>query len=87
MPTVSFQGCTDSPSYFSEKCSQCRFACLKDSDVHPENHSSAPHSSLSIPGIAAVAAGAAASVAGYSEVSAALTVMGAAAIIIRIVRK
>jgi hypothetical protein len=86
MPTVSFQSCTDTPSYFSEKCSQCRFSCLKDSD-HAHSDAGAPRSSLSIPGIAAVAMGAAASVAGYSEISAALTVMGAAAIIIRIVRK
>lgn len=87
MQTASFRSCTENPSYFSEKCSQCRFTCLKDSDEHPESDSGAPRSSLSIPGVAALVAGAAASIAGYSEVSAGLTVMGAAAIIIRIVRK
>lgn len=87
MQSVSHQSCTDDPSYFSEKCSQCRFACLKDSDARPESDSGAPRSTLSIPGVAALVAGAAASIAGYSEVSAGLTVMGAAAIIIRIVRK
>jgi hypothetical protein len=87
MPTVSFRSCTDNPSYFSEKCSQCGFACIKGERNQAQTDDIAPRSSLSIPGIAAVAVGAAASLAGYAELSAALTVMGAAAIIIRIVRK
>ncbi|WP_420472633.1 hypothetical protein [Noviherbaspirillum sp. ST9] len=87
MPTLSFQGCTDTPSYFSEKCSECSFACLKGGSKQMHDDADTTRGTLSIPGIAAVAAGAVASIAGYSDVSAALTVMGAASIVIRIVRK
>lgn len=87
MPTLSFQGCTDTPSYFSEKCSECSFACLKSGDNQLHDVDEVSRGSLSIPGIAAVAAGAVASIAGYSDVSAALTVLGAASIVIRIARK
>ena len=87
MQTVSFQSCTDNPSYFSEKCSQCRFACLKGSSEQAPATTSASRSSLSIPGLAAVIMGAVTSVAGYSVISAGLSVLGAAAIISRIIRK
>lgn len=88
MQTISYQNsCTDTPSYFSEKCGQCRFACLKDNSDPEETGSGEPRSSLSMPGMVAIIAGAAASVAGYSVISAGLTVMGAAAIITRIIRK
>jgi len=80
MPTVPIHTCTDNPSYFSDKCNRCRFACLKDDGDRSR-------SSLSIPGIIAVAAGAAASVAGYPVPAAGLTIAGAIAVVARIINK
>ena len=85
MPTVSFQPCTENPSYFSEKCNECRFTCLKENSGRPD--AGTPKSGLSMPGVAGVLAGAAASVAGYPVASAGLTILGATAIIAKILRK
>jgi hypothetical protein len=89
MPTTSFQTCTESVSYFSEKCSQCRFACLKETPEQSPKHpdAAANRSSLSLVGAGAVIAGAAASIAGYPVFAAALTILGAIAVIEKIVRR
>jgi hypothetical protein len=86
MPTLSFQNCNDVPSYFSEKCSECSFACLKGSKDRPNADLESSPGTLSLPGFAAVIAGGAASVAGYPEASAVLAVAGAAAIVIKIIK-
>lgn len=81
---MQMQTCSNVPSYFSEKCGRCQFACLKDGQPRAEP---APRGSVSIPGFAAVASGAAAAVAGYPSLSTGLTVVGAAVIVAKILKK
>ncbi|OWW20577.1 hypothetical protein [Noviherbaspirillum denitrificans] len=80
------QSCYENPSYFSEKCSRCQFSCLKGGAGGVQADSTS-RGSISIPGFAAVATGAAAAVAGYPTVSSGLTVVGAAIIVAKILRK
>jgi hypothetical protein len=88
MTTTSSQGCTESPSFFSEKCSRCRFACLNaPGQSYMDFDGSKSRRGLSLPGAGAVIAGAAVSFAGYPAASAGLTILGAVAIIANFVRE
>jgi hypothetical protein len=86
MSTSPPQSCTESASYFSEKCSQCRFSCLKGTNGSLQKQAENGNG-LSVIGTAAVSVGAIASLTGYSSTAAGLTIIGAVAIIAKLVSK
>lgn len=89
MPTTPFQPCTENPSYFSEKCRQCRFTCLADAPVQTrkEPDRSSNRGRISLLGSGAVVIGAVASLADYSAAAPALTVVGAVLVLAHLVRE
>ncbi|HEY0848252.1 MAG TPA: hypothetical protein VGE12_22985 [Noviherbaspirillum sp.] len=75
-------------SYFSEKCRQCRFACLANSTPEQQKDQAPAGKSqtLSVLGSGAVIVGAAASLADYSTVAPELTIFGAIVVFANLVR-
>lgn len=82
MAATPFQPCNEAPSYFSEKCRQCRFACLAQATTpsrkEPERNSN--RRLIGVLGSSAVIVGTVASLADYSSVAPALTAVGAIAV-------
>lgn len=89
MSLETSQACRENASYFSEKCRQCRFLCLKPitGQLRQESEGAGKRGMLSIIGWGVIAAATAAAIGDYPHVASILSIFGAAAILANMFRQ
>lgn len=89
MSVETSQACRENASYFSEKCRQCQFPCLKPAteQIRQKNEGRSAFRTLSLIGWGVIAAATAAAIGDYPHIASALSVFGAAAILTNMFRQ
>jgi len=89
MSLETSQACRENASYFSEKCRQCRFLCLKPAtdQIREDSEGHRKSGKLSIIGWSVIAIATVAAVGDYPNAASWLTIFGAAAILANMFRQ